>query len=176
MAHVFFSGEHGGINLETRCVMGASRSLDKMVKISWSADYEDVSVLIVNDLLPEGAFFPSPAFFISPNGEWATTYISTDRRRLHGELLKKRAFFHLDDRYPGGISQPVLTDAYEAYGQKGAFFKHPEYGWCYAKEHYEAEELYLRIYKMEDVLDLLGSQPDSPIGTYAFNSLETLRN
>jgi hypothetical protein len=161
LATLYF-GYGNGINLEKRCIMGASRGLQKKVKITWSENYEDVSVLPLDYLLPEGLSFTSDTFFFSSNGEWATTPVGS-YRGLNGERLKKRVFIHLDDRYPGGISMLVFTEGYDNYSwDSGAFFNHSDYGWCYAGEYHKNEggknQLYLRLYKMNDVLTEINRQ------------------
>jgi hypothetical protein len=161
LATLFF-GYGDGINLKRRCIMGASRALQKKVKISWSEDYEDVSVLPLDYLLPADLSFTSDTFFFSPNGEWATTPIGF-YRGLNGDMLKKRVFIHMDDRYPEGISMLVFAEGYDNYSwDYGTFFNHADYGWCYAGEYHKNEggknQLYLRLYKMNDVLAEINRQ------------------
>ena len=60
----------------------------------------------------------------------------------------------MSDTCPGGISVPVLAKGYEDFSwDYGSFVNHPEYGMCYAREHYKGGDLYLRLYKMSDVLE-----------------------
>ncbi|MDR2923532.1 MAG: hypothetical protein LBU85_09365 [Treponema sp.] len=72
-------------------------------------------------------------------------------------------FFHMDSRYPNGISMPIFVDGYyERPWDWGSFVEHPEYGLCYAEEKYREEngkrKLYLRLYKMSDVLAEINRQ------------------
>ncbi len=49
---------------------------------------------------------------------------------------------------------PIFAEGYENYeSDYGSFVEHPVYGMCYAKEHYQGEDLYLRLYRMSDVLE-----------------------
>jgi hypothetical protein len=94
-------------------------------------------------------------FYFSPDGKWATNFEYKDSYR--------RIFFHLDDRYPNGISMPIFTDGYyERWWHWGSFVEHPVYGLCYAEEEYlnnkGKEKLYLRLYKMDDVLEEINRQ------------------
>jgi hypothetical protein len=72
--------------------------------------------------------------------------------------LYKRVFFHLDGRYPNGVSIPVFTEDLQKWGpERASFVEHPEYGWCFAEEKYRVEKgkekQYLRLYKMSDAVD-----------------------
>jgi hypothetical protein len=130
----------------------------KTVKITWDEDYEDVTVIPLDYLIPEGKWFDD--IFISADGQWGTTLIG-GYRGLYGEFLYKRVFFHLDARYPNGISMPVYGMDYEEYrSYLGTYVEHPEYGWCYAEEKWldGGRKQYLRLYKMDDVLAEINRQ------------------
>jgi hypothetical protein len=124
--------------------------ITKKIKITWDENYEDVKVIPMDYLVPEGKWFYD--FYFSPDGKWATNFVG-GYRGLYGELLDKRIFFHLDDRYPNGISMPIFADDYyENPWEWGSFVEHPVHGMCYAEEKYKNDKLYLRLYKMDDVL------------------------
>ncbi|GHT71331.1 hypothetical protein FACS1894110_24220 [Spirochaetia bacterium] len=149
MYEVNFENEHS-LSLQKRYIIGPSKQMRKTVKLSWSEDYEDVTVLPLDYLLPQGKSFSR--FFLSYDGEWATTYVGS-YRGLNNEALEKRVFLHMDSRYPGGISMPVYCEGYEEYDTDyGTFVKHPEYGMCYCREVEKNGKRYLRLYKMSDVL------------------------
>jgi len=144
--------KHGyNINLAGRFLFASIRSLDmpRVMKLTWNENYEDVTVIPLDYLIPEGKGLND--FALSADGKWATTFI-TGYRGLRGELLAKRAFFHLESRYPNSISMPVIIDEYdEFHPERGSFVEHPEYGWCFADRKYINERRYLRLYKMDDV-------------------------
>jgi hypothetical protein len=126
----------------------------KKIKMDWDEEYEHIKVTPLEYLMPEEKYFEN--FFLSSDGQWATCFV-TGYRGLYGESLVKRAFFHMDGRYPNGISMPVFADGYEQFHwDYAAFVEHPVYGLCHASEYHRAEDgkdqLYLRLYKMDDVL------------------------
>jgi hypothetical protein len=147
-----------GISLQKRYLIGTSEILKTMVKINWSEDFEDVSVTPLNYLFPEGKTVPSYNFLLSADGEWATSYIG-GFRGIDGERLVKRAFLHMSERYPNGVSMLIFSINYERYDyDTGTFFTHPEYGVCFACEYNKNNELYLHLYKMSDVLNEINRQ------------------
>jgi hypothetical protein len=131
------------------------------VKVAWDEGYSDVTVTPLSYLLPEGKFFFT-TFILSTDGQWATTFVG-GYMGLYDEMLFKRAFFHLDGRYPNGISMPVITEDYEDYAwDLSAFVEHPVHGMCFAQEWHkmvnDKDRLYLRLYRMDDVLDEINRQ------------------
>jgi hypothetical protein len=129
----------------------------RKIKLTWDENFENVTVIPMDYLVPEGKRFNDMP--LSADGKWASTFVS-GYRGLNRELLVKRAFFHLDSRYPNGISMPVFVDDYDR--NRGAlwssFVEHPVHGWCFAEEKYLNERLYLRLYKMSDVLAEINRQ------------------
>jgi len=128
---------------------------EQRIKITWDENYSDVKVAPITYLRPEGRGLGE--FILSSDGKWATNFIS-GYKGLYNENLRKRAFFHLDERYPNGISLPVITDDYESdIWYSSAFVNHPVHGMCLAQEWHKKEngkdQLYLRLYKMSDVLE-----------------------
>jgi len=124
----------------------------RKVKITWNENYEDVKVIPLDYLIHEGQYLSE--FSISSDGKWATVLFGG-----YDDYLWRTVFFHLDSRYPNGMSMPIFTEDYDEFHfRRGAFFEHPEYGWCYADEKHKEdkkgkEKLYLRLYKMSDVLE-----------------------
>lgn len=158
MIEVNFENGHS-LSLQKRYIIGSSWQMGKKVKLSWSEDYEDVTVLPLDYLLPQEKRFST--FFLSDGGEWATTYVG-NYKGLNGEALKKRVFLHMDSRYPGGSSMPVYCEGYEEYDwDYGTFVKHPEYGMCYCRELEKDGKRYLRLYKMSDVLQEIERRNES---------------
>ncbi len=149
----FVSASYGygyDINLKKRYIVSDSSSLNKQVKIDWNEDFSEVTSYPIEHLIPSGKYY-SDFMYFSNDGEWATTQIGGYKGIL-GERLQKRVFFHMHNIYPGGMSIAILSEGYEELSPNwGSFFNHPEYGMCYAKEHYVEDQLYLRIYKMSDV-------------------------
>jgi hypothetical protein len=152
------------ISLERRClfanlpVLGETNR--KKVKITWDENYEDVKVIPLDYMIPEGKWMSD--FYISADGEWASSFMGS-YKGYYGELLDKRVFFHLDGRYPNGISMPVYVDDYylSSLGS-GTFVEHPEYGMCFAEEKLVEdggkERRYLRLHKMDYVLKEINRQ------------------
>jgi len=133
-------------------------------KISWSEDFSKVDVLPLTEILrqqlqKQDGYFAT-YFILSPDGEWATSCV---REYIYEERLLKRLFYHMDDKYPGGMSMPILSEEYEGRDEpESAFVNHPEYGMCFAQEWHKEEngkdQLYLRLYKMSDVLAQINRQ------------------
>jgi hypothetical protein len=95
-----------------RFLFGDSGTLQQKVKITWNKEYSNMEIAPLSYLLPQGGR-GFGEFIISPDGVWASTLVFY--RGLRNELLCKRAFFHLENRYPNGISIPIITDDYEEY-------------------------------------------------------------
>ncbi|MDR2662815.1 MAG: hypothetical protein LBC31_07455 [Treponema sp.] len=126
------------------------------LKIVWNEDYSETTITPISYLLPAGLWFDD--FLFSSGGSWVETQVG-GFRGLHRELLYKRAFFHLDARYPNGISMPIFTEDYlDGKTDYGSFVEHPVYGTCFAEEWYKGRQLYLRLYKMSDVLAEINRQ------------------
>jgi hypothetical protein len=126
------------------------------IKITWDENYSDVKVTPLSYLKPEGKSLGH--FVLSLDGSWASAFV-TGFKGLYNEDLCKRAFFHLDERYPNGISMPVVTDDYEDFGwDYSAFVNHPVHGMCFAQEWHKEKKLYLRLYKMSDILAEINRQ------------------
>jgi hypothetical protein len=126
------------------------------LKIVWNDDYSETTITPINYLLSAGLWFDD--FLFSSGGSWVETQVG-GFRGLYDELLDKRAFLHLDARYPNGISMPIFTEDYfTAKTDYGSFVEHPVYGTCFAEEWYKGRKLYLRLYKMSDVLTEINRQ------------------
>jgi hypothetical protein len=111
-------------------------------------------------LVPEGKWLSH--FSLSPDGTWATTFMG-GYRGMYDELLDKRVFFHLDDKYPNGISMPIFTSNYDTYHwDYGSFVNHPVHGMSFVEKAEKKvdgrERQYLRLYKMDDVLAEINRQ------------------
>lgn len=65
MVGVDFENGHS-LSLQKRYIIGTSRQMGKKVKLNWSEDYEDVTVLPLDYLLPQGKRFTT--FFLSDDG------------------------------------------------------------------------------------------------------------
>jgi len=139
------------MHLGKRFLFGYNNSSRQICKVTWDENYSDVTVTPLSYLLPsEGMRFSD--FVISSDGVWASTFV-TGYRGLRNERLSKRAFFHLNGRYPNGISMPVITEDYETrQWDYSAFVNHPVHGLCFAQEWHKGRRQYLRLYKMSDVL------------------------
>lgn len=132
-----------------RFMFQSSRILDQRIKISWNEEYSDVKITPLSYLIPRDRTINN--LIISTDGAWGTTFIG-GYRGLRDERLYKRVFFHLDARYPNGISIPVITDDYEVFKYDySAFVNHPVHGMCFAQEWYKNKRQFLRLYKMSDV-------------------------
>ena len=139
-----------------RYLFGYSRTMEKRLKIVWDEEYSDIKITPLDYLLPtkENTF---GHFLLSADGAWASTLVK-GFRGLYNERLCKRAFFHMDGRYPNGMSMAIITEDYEnSQWDYGAFVNHPVHGLCYAQEWHTEEKgkdrLYLRLYRMDSVLE-----------------------
>jgi hypothetical protein len=143
------------IHLAKRYLFGYSTILGETVMITWDEAYSDIKVISLKYLRPaEGIILVQ--FLLSADGMWASAFAS-GYRGLSNERLNKRAFFHMDERYPNGISIPIITEDYEELQfDYSAFVEHPVHGMCFAQEWHKKEngidQLYLRLYRMEAVL------------------------
>ncbi|MDR0322525.1 MAG: hypothetical protein LBI28_13580 [Treponema sp.] len=135
-----------------RYLFGYSNTIRQTVKVTWDEEYSDIKITPLNYLCPAtGMNFSS--FIFSTDGSWATTFVM-GYRGLRNERLNKRAFFHMDERYPNGISMPIIAEDYEEYQwDYSAFVEHPVHGMCFAQEWHKGGGLYLRLYKMSEVLN-----------------------
>jgi len=160
--------EHGAMSLRRRYLIGDMdvKEYKEQYKISWNEDFSKVDVLPLDEILgrqlQNQSYYHATYFVLSPNGEWATSCVG-GYIGLNNERLRKRVFYHMDGKYPGGMSMPVLSDEYEGNNEpKRAFVNHPEYGMCFAQEWHkkenEKDQLYLRLYKMSDVLAVINRQ------------------
>jgi hypothetical protein len=159
--------EHGAMSWGRRYLIGdlEAKGYDGYFKISWNEDFSEVDVLPLDEILQlqlrnQGYYLNS--FILSLGGEWATTRVG-GYNGLYNESLWKRAFYHMDGKYPGGMSMPILSEEYEGRNEpERAFVNHPEYGMCFAQEWHKKEngrdQLYLRLYKMSDVLAEINRQ------------------
>jgi len=126
------------------------------VKVMWDEDIENVKVVPLDYLLPspkDNYWFCD--LFLSLDGEWATCFIG-GYDGLRKESLVKRVFFHLDERYPNGISIPVFADGYyNFHWEQGSFIQHPIHGMSFVEDvtvnQNGRSQQYLRLYKMSDV-------------------------
>ena len=130
-------------------------TLGSRVKLTWDENYSNVKITPISYLYPEGKGLR--AFIISVDGTWITSLVS-GYKGLYNEALCKRAFLHLDERYPNGISIPVITEDYEpSQWDYSAFVNHPVHGMCCAQEWRKNEggkdQLYLRLYRMDAILE-----------------------
>ncbi|MDR0314083.1 MAG: hypothetical protein LBI14_10875 [Treponema sp.] len=127
---------------------------DKKVKVTWDENYENVTVIPLDYMMPPEAKWWYD-FYLSADGKWATNLFG-GYRGLYGESLARRVFFHLDARYPNGMSMPIFVDGYHNDPLNyGSFVEHPAHGLCYAEEVYNQ---YLRLYKMDEVLAEINRQ------------------
>jgi hypothetical protein len=146
----FIIEPYRNIHPARRYLFGYSKSSLKQFMITWNEEYSDIKETPLSYLAPEGKSFDD--FILSVNGSWATTFVH-GYRGLNNERLSRRAFFHIDERYPNGISMPVITEDYEDdQWQFNAFVEHPVHGMCFAQEWHKDGQLYLRLYKMSEVL------------------------
>jgi hypothetical protein len=154
--------KHDAMSWERRYLISdlQTEGYDGDFKISWNEDFSEVEVLPIREILRQQLRnqrrYYATYFVLSPDGEWATASVG-GYRGLYEENLYKRAFYHMDNKYPGGMSMPILPEEYEGDNEPdGSFVNHPEYGMCFAQEGYKEEDgrdqLYLRLYKMSDVL------------------------
>ena len=146
-------GTNYNIHLGKRFLFGDSNITKTKTKVSWDENYSDVKVTPLNYLYPDGKRFYD--FIISDDGNWASCFVG-GYNGLYGEQLEKRAFFHLDELYPNGMSMPIIAEDYEEYIREySAFVEHPVHGMCYAMEWEKTngsrKKQFLRLYRMKDV-------------------------
>jgi hypothetical protein len=140
------------IHLGKRYLLGKSSAAGKrqIAKLTWDENYSDIKITPISYLVPAGRWLED--FTLSTDGEWGHALVG-GYRGLRENFLYKRAFFHMDERYPNGISMPVIVDDYESdFRDYSAFVEHPVHGMCFAQEWYKEGKLYLRLYKMSEVL------------------------
>lgn len=146
------------------------RNRHTTIKINWDENYSNVEITDISYLFKgrykEGYSLSRSDIAISADGSWVTTRITDlstyDSGRSIGyhsiPFLEERVFFHIDERYPNGISMPVYAEDYDMGNDNGAFVQHPLYGMVFAQGCEKEEGLYLRLYKMNDVLTVIRSE------------------
>jgi hypothetical protein len=126
------------INLERRYLFVDLGNIgnDRLYKISWDENYSNVKINDISYMFEGWKYKPSRINIdISPDGSWVSATILDDNVNPGGRTsYYKRMFFHVDDKYPDGISMPVFAVGYETTaGIKGtAFVDHPVHGMCFA--------------------------------------------
>jgi hypothetical protein len=163
--------KQNNINLNRR-VLFAYNSEDrrnrKLIKISWDENYSNVQVADMSNLLQEiyKKYSISPLnILISSDGSWVTAQVTDlsdwNPNADNRGFIDTRIFFHIDNKYPNGISMPVFIDSEETRdntnNEDGVFVQHPVYGMCYAQKWQIKRKNYLRLYKMDDVLTVINS-------------------
>ena len=144
------------IHIGRRYLVGYSGLLQRRIKVTWDEEYSDIKITPLSYLVPTGRGVSE--FILSSDGLWSSTLV-WGYRGIRNEDLCKRAFFHMDDRYPNGISMPIFTEDYENFGwDYGVFVNHPVHGLCFAQEWHKDRQQYLRLYKMSDVLAEINRQ------------------
>lgn len=139
---------HKSINLERRYLFASIETQDyyqgefsylrikRFYKISWDENYSNITINDISYMF-EG-WWQKPGIIsidISPDGSWVSaTILDLNINPGNGTGYYKRMFFHVDDKYPDGISMPVFAYGYETTaGIKGtAFVDHPVHGMCLA--------------------------------------------
>jgi hypothetical protein len=142
---------------------------DKLLKIDWDEEYSNIRVTDMSSLFQEiykkSYSISALDLIISSDGSWVTTTITDfseyNSDDINNRFITTRVFFHVDNKYPNGISIPIFSDGDErsenTNHDEGAFVRHPAYGMCYAQEWHSEEKIYLRLYKMDDVLTAINS-------------------
>ena len=143
----------------------------KLLKIDWDEDYSNLQVTdldyLFRDFYKKG--YAVSNIIISSDGSWVTAtitdYSDYNPYDVNNHFTKTRVFFHIDNKYLNGISMPVFSDDRETMestnNDEGAFVQHHVYGMCYAQEWHKEKEIYLRLYKMDDVLKVINSGAQS---------------
>jgi hypothetical protein len=146
---------------------------EKLLKIDWDAEYSNIQATDMSSLFQEiykkSYSISELDLIISSDGSWVTTTITDfseyNPDDTNNRFITTRVFFHIDNKYPNGISIPIFSDGDERSGNtkhdEGAFVRHPVYGMCYAQEWRSEEKIYLRLYKMDDVLTAINSGSQS---------------
>ena len=159
----FSVGQYRNIHPERRYLFAQRRDTGQNIKIDWDENFSNVKITPLFHLLPERNSLSD--VILSADGTWGTSLVSGEYRGLDNERLYRRAFFHLDNRYPNGISTPVFAEHGEESPahDNGAFVQHPVHGMCYAQHYYMEENgqenLYLGLFRMDDVLEIISALP-----------------
>ena len=143
----------------------------KLLRIDWDEDYSNLQVTDLDYLFRDfyKKKYAVSDIIISSDGSWITAevtdYSEYNPYDANNHFIKTRVFFHIDNKYLNGISMPVFSDGRETMentnNDEGAFVRHPVYGMCYAQEWHKNKEIYLRLYKMDDVLAVINSGAQS---------------
>jgi len=143
----------------------------KLLKIDWDENYSNLQVTDMSYLFRDfyKKKYSVSDIIISFDGSWVTAkvtdYSDYNPYDDNNHFIKTRVFFHMDNNYLNGISMPVFSDNRETMestnNDDGAFVLHPVYGMCYAQEWHSKGQIYLRLYKMDDVLTVINSGSQS---------------
>ncbi|MCL2441267.1 MAG: hypothetical protein FWD14_05965 [Treponema sp.] len=149
------------INFERRFLFTQRRitgDKNHFLLISWDEDFSNV---IVKDItsLAKPFRFDAGRITVSPDGKWLSAVFYNRIERLY-----ERAFFHIDENYPNGISNPIFTNYLEdsSLTRDNIFVNHPVHGMCFAQKIENNNRLYLSLYLMDDVLAKINSQTPNP--------------
>ncbi|MCL2801957.1 MAG: hypothetical protein FWD28_09400 [Treponema sp.] len=163
------------INLNGRFLFAYNsedRRNQKLIKISWDENYSNVQVKDLSNLLNEiyrlRYNINCLNIIISQCGSWVTAQVTDYSERsndYNNRFITTRIFFHMDDKYPNGMSIPIFSNDNERIentrNYDGAFVQHPIYGMCYAQNWRRNGRNYLRLYKMDTVLTVINSGSQS---------------
>lgn len=152
-------------DLEKRYMFGAYESPTEMLfpdgrkltaipsVVRWDEEMDNIELSPLLAHIPDG-FRILGAWAISPNGEWARCWVKS------ADLIDDTfytCFFHLDEKYPLGVSLPVVGASSQRL--HGIFVEHEELGTLYidkpATGTPEAENNAIFIYKMSDFFPAL---------------------
>jgi len=143
----------------------------KLLKIDYDEDYSNLRVTDMSYLFRDfyKKRYAISNIIISSDGSWVTAkvtdYSEYNPYDANNHFITTRVFFHMDNKYSNGISMPVFSDGRETMestnNDEGAFVRHPAYGMCYAQEWHIKEQIYLRLYKMDDALTVINSGSQS---------------
>ena len=195
MNQMGFMTWHKSINLERRYLLArivtqdyyqgefSYRRINRFYKISWDEHYSNIAVNDISYMFESWPYKPDEiSIDISPDGSWVSATILDVTINPGGRTgYYKRIFFHVDDKYPDGISMPVFAAGYETIeGEKGtAFVDHPVHGMCLALGWQEWTDLAIDrvnaigvssfkpqkllgngiiLFRMEDVLTVINTQ------------------
>ncbi len=116
--------------------------------VRWDEDMENIVIAPLIAHIPKDHWIKG-SWAVSPNGEWARCgVISRDRNNK----TFYSCFFHLDEKYPLGVSAPVIGTASQ--GLDGIFVEHDILGTLYLDRSDDFEGGVL-IYKMSDMAESL---------------------
>jgi len=145
-------GQSTPVSPKKRIMIGCLDVEDKTIyySVRWNQDMSEVKIESLLLQKPKNGFLEERWLF-SDDGCWLTANFSV----LEPEEAFTRVFFHIDDKYPQGVSLPVFGEATEnSMFDAGCFVNHLDLGPLYLDKSPESDKT-VNVYRLNDIYKIL---------------------